>query len=311
MSELYIKFGELLRLERERQGTTLANVSDVLKIAEDSLRDIEAGATTALPSELYFRMFSKSYAEHLGIDYARTIEAIREELGESLEEDTRDEVQSREKRKPDRSSEAQSEVGESAKGLRGNARRLVILASVVVGCFVIFLLAFQIFFGDGESKSENIGTDATAAEPGESADVDQTASANEAYDWNAPIYQPPDSISLTLIARQESWATVLADGDTALYQTLTPGRQYTLAARYRFLVSIGVPRVVDVMIDNRPAYLASAETGRISRVEIDQTCRDRFRSPAAPHTPATTTTATPETRTDNVDSTQQGGSDSI
>jgi len=313
MSKLHIKFGELLKLERERQGMTLTDVSNELKISEDALLSVEAGDASALPSELYFKMFTKSYAEHLGIDHGRTVEAIREELGESLEPETRVEAQTHQKQKPSRDSEAESEESESATGLRGNVRKLVILVSVIVGAFVIFLLAFQIFFTDGAGNGDEVAIETTATEPAEmDADAGQTASGHETYNWDVPTYQPPDSIKLTLVARQDSWATVLADNDTALYQTLTPGRQYALTAKYRFLVSIGIPRVVEVMIDGQPAYLASSIGGRISRVEIDQTNRDKFLSPPEPPTPVVPTpTSIPETRTDNVDSTQQGGSDSI
>ncbi len=308
MSKLHTKFGDLLKLERERQGVALADVSDDLKIAEDSLRNIEAGDADALPSELYFKMFSKSYAEHLGIDYGRTMEAMCEELGESLEPDSKNSHQVSQKATPSRASDPDSEADEPAKGLRGNTRRLVILASSIVSGFVIVLLVFQLFFtgeaGEGDDNTAEVTTTeaVTDAAP---------TSADEAYNWNVPTYAPPDSITLTLIATQESWATIRADGDTVLYQTLTPGRPYSMKAKYRFLVSIGVPRAVGVTIDDQPAYLASAETGRISRVEIDQTNRDAFRSPPQPVPAATTPARTPEARTDDADSSPQESSDTI
>ena len=315
MSKLHIKFGELLKLERERQGMTLADVSNELKISEDALMSVEVGDASSLPSELYFKMFTKSYAEYLGIDHARTVEAIREELGEPLEQDTSNGTQSREKRKPSHSSDDESEESESATGLSDNVRRLVILSSVIVGAFVIFLLAFQIFSTDETENGDEVATETVATEPTEvDTDTDQTTSDHDAYNWDdVPTYQPPDSIKLTLVAQQDSWATVLVDGDTVLYQTLTPGRQYALTAKYRFLVSIGVPRVVNVIIDGQPAYLAKVESGRISRVEINQTNRDRFRSQPKPPTPKLTIpTSLPDTSsTENIDSIQQGGSDSI
>ena len=71
MSELHIKFGELLKLERERQGITLTDVSNELKIAEDALLSIEAGETSALPSELYFKWIADNFTDaHTKIERA-------------------------------------------------------------------------------------------------------------------------------------------------------------------------------------------------------------------------------------------------
>jgi len=60
MSELHTKFGALLKLERERQGITLADISGELKIPEDTLLQIEIGDINALPSKLYFKLFAKA-----------------------------------------------------------------------------------------------------------------------------------------------------------------------------------------------------------------------------------------------------------
>ena len=80
MSELHEKFGELLRLERQRRSVDLADVSAQLKITETNLTYIENGSLEELPDELYYNLFAKSYAEFLGIDYSKTLEAIREKL---------------------------------------------------------------------------------------------------------------------------------------------------------------------------------------------------------------------------------------
>src|SRR5512136_392609 len=88
MSESYVKFGALLKLERERRGAKLEVIASDLKIPIETLQYLEAGQQDALPSELYFRLFAKSYAEYLGIDFTKTIEAIREELGELIEPQT-------------------------------------------------------------------------------------------------------------------------------------------------------------------------------------------------------------------------------
>jgi hypothetical protein len=74
---------------------------------------------------------------------------------------------------------------------------------------------------------------------------------------------------------------VLADGDTVLFQNLTPWREYLVAARYRVLVSIGIPRVAEVKLNGVPMYLADSVSGRVSQVEINQINKDDFINPPA------------------------------
>jgi hypothetical protein len=77
-------------------------------------------------------------------------------------------------------------------------------------------------------------------------------------------------MTLVLMARTESWATVLADGDTAIYRTLTPGRRYEVTAKYRLRVSIGVPSALTIELNGQQVNLRDPSSGRISGVEIDQ-----------------------------------------
>ena len=118
----------------------------------------------------------------------------------------------------------------------------------------------------------------TSAEKQPAADEVEFA----AYDWNVPRYQKPSDLQLKLVASQESWATVLADGDTAIFRTLTPGKVYTVSARYRLRVSVAVPSVVDVELNGRPVDLRNPATRRISRVAINQVNLDSFLNPPEP-----------------------------
>jgi len=309
MSELHTKFGALLKLERERQGTTLADISVELKIPEDTLLQIEVGDINALPSELYFKLFAKSYAEYLGIDYGKTVEAIREEIGEALEPLEPDDIHKKEKtRRPDKPDSSPAE-GPGDPNLGSFVKRAGILAGIIVGAFVIVLVGYQLFFSSDTSPDEAERGDSSHAglvHPSESDPASDISNASE-FNWNIPTYQQPDSIRLTLVAREESWATVVADGDTTtrLYQTLVPGQQYVRTAKYRLRVSIGIPRLVDINLDGKPAYLANPETGRISQVEINQTNRDKFGSPPQPRVNTRTAPASaPEGRSVTIDSSE-------
>jgi transcriptional regulator with XRE-family HTH domain len=304
MSELHRKFGDLLKLERERQEITLADISDELKIPESTLLCIESGDLGALPSELYFKLFARSYGEHLGIDYDKTVEAIREELGEAIEPlDINSRHQGGAAATHRRAEKVRSE-GNGEPDLSGIVKRVGILAGLVVAAFIVVLVGYKMFFADdgGTTEADAVTeelTDATAVVP-----ADQREVAAD-YNWDLPAYHPPDSIQLRLVPREDSWATVLADGDTAIYYTLRPGREYAVTAKYRLRVSIAVPRVVDVNLDGRPAFLASGETGRISRVEIDQTNRHKFGEPPRRSVPVRAKPADPAAQPPVDDDTQR------
>ena len=75
---------------------------------------------------------------------------------------------------------------------------------------------------------------------------------------------------MRLTPRAESWATILADGDTAIFRNLVPGRVYNVEAEYRLQVSVGIPRVVDLELNGQPLNIVDPESGRISRVKINQ-----------------------------------------
>ncbi len=307
MNEVYTKLGKLLKLERERRKLTLTTVSEELKISETNLEYIEAGDRDSLPSELYFDLFAKSYAELLGIDYAKTLEAIREDVGEPLEtEVSLDEEEKapsprkarRKKRKTETGEEGveEGEEEEETEEGEGLSRKLIWLFSGVVGAFVIFIVFYAIFLaGDrtpppgapGETASEEAAGGVTAAQKAEFA----------SYDWNTPGYTPPPPLTLKLISREESWSTVVADGDTSLFRTLIPGRQYTVEAKYRLKVSIAHPAVVQVTLNGQPVNLRDPETRRISRVEINQANVNEFLNAPLEETSQTPAVTPPRPRT--------------
>jgi hypothetical protein len=282
MSELHVKIGKLLSLERQRQGIALDDLSTKLKINVGNLERVEAGNLDALPSELYFNLFAKSYAEALGINYAATIEAIKEDIGQPLEPEN-----SAKKGIPDDATEAATAPGRegalSGTGSKGGANFLRIFAiffGALIVLFIIFVLVNKLFLSrDNSENTLDMPTDAASADISAEKQLAVNESKFAAYDWNVPRYQKPSDLQLKLVARQESWATVLADGDTAIFRTLTPGRIYTVSAGYRLRVSVAVPSVVDVELNGTPVDLRNPATRRISRVAINQVNLDSFLNP--------------------------------
>jgi transcriptional regulator with XRE-family HTH domain len=70
--------GAKLREARVQRGLDLAEVEAATKIQERFLRAIENEEWNLLPSEFYARSFIRSYAAHLGLDDAQTVEELRD-----------------------------------------------------------------------------------------------------------------------------------------------------------------------------------------------------------------------------------------
>jgi cytoskeletal protein RodZ len=270
MSELDKKFGELLRLERKRKGRKLEELSDQLKISEINLEYIEEGQVSSLPSRIYYNLFARAYAESLGIDYERTIEAIKEDLGEAAENGEAEPSVPRAGKKAAKTAD-RPEPQDDANGNSQSLKKLLYFFGGIVVVFVVFLLVYLVFFA---SEDEQTGEPPTVTQPSETPDtISPSTAASEPgseLEWNVSNYQEPQKMTLRLIPRNESWSTVVADGDTVIFRNLMPGRIYEAEAMYRLTVSIGIPSQVEVELNGRSVNLRNRESGRISRVEINQ-----------------------------------------
>jgi len=267
MKELYTKIGKLLRLERTRRDIALEDMATDLKISEAHLEAIEDGDATRLPSELYFKLFAKSYAEALGIDYEATVEAIEQDI--SGIEEPADQAEAAEAPAAAADSGEPPAAGKTTSdGSRRQLKKLLYLIGAVIVLFLVVVAVNELFLKGSDETPMVDSLDTEHAQTSTAGNEPSDELAN--YDWNVPAYHAPDSLRLLLVARSGSWATVLADGDTAVYRTLTPGRRYEVAAQYRLRVSVGIPSVVDIELNGQPVNLRNPESGRIAGVEIDQ-----------------------------------------
>lgn len=272
MSELHRKLGKLLQLERQRQNIELKDLATELKTTESCLEYIEAGDVASLPSELYFNLFAKSYAEAMGIDYAATIEAISEDI-ETPEEPTESDRRDAGKATTTTPTTIGNKPSErtTRPGSVGQLNKLAYLLGGVVVIFAGFLIINELFLdsaGKTGSEAETVDTTKTTASvPAATIDADTGLTG---YNWDVPDYDEPSEITLQLRATSESWASVLADGDTVIFRTLVPYKLYEVTAKYRILVSVGLPSIVDIKLNGQPVNLPISENGRISRVKINQ-----------------------------------------
>ena len=283
MSELQEKIGALLASERKRQNRTLENLSVELKISESNLEYIERGDASTLPAPLYFELFARSYAQALGIDYDATSRAIGddvEELGEAPAD--------RPAGTGDGDEEPDLQDGEEAAPTAGNPLKKV---AYIVGGATLLLVVFLIVNWYFLPKSAQIlpelsplgnASDNTDQQAEETAAVNLVAN----YDWNTPAYVPPDSITIVLSAREESWVLVETDGDLRISRVFSAGEVRIYKAANQLKVSVGIPPRVEVQLDGQIVDLRS-ESGRISGVEITQLNRAEILDGTPPYQTST------------------------
>ncbi|MCK4574473.1 MAG: helix-turn-helix domain-containing protein [candidate division Zixibacteria bacterium] len=275
LNEVRKKLGELIRLERERQEVGVDEMAERLKMTSAHIEAIETGDASVLPSDVYFELFAKGYAEALGIDYSRTIDAIEESLQEIAPAKPPG-AKRKAASPPTEEGEAAPEIDESIAANNALIKKGLTIFGLIVVIFVLFLVVNWLFC-NGEEKIGTIPAEESTEEvssqpPEKKATVDDSPDAAFTnYDWNVRLPDKPEKLRLKLITKQESWSTVIADGDTVLFRNLMPGRIYEVEADYRMTVSVGIPRAVDIELNGQPADLRDPDSRRISRVHINQT----------------------------------------
>ena len=277
MSELEIKIGALLKLERERLEINLTDLSEELRITEANLINIEKGEINELPSDIYFGLFAKSYAEALKIDYAATIDAIKADI-EQAEEIAPPKKE--EKKKVNETEDTTEKKSEKTTPLLKNPTYrniiyIVTIAILLIGGYFVVSQLIKDMQADTSMSADSNQTEQTTKEHS----IDGADSKYANYDWNVPQYKKPEDLKLQLTARAESWATIFADGDTALFRNLVPGKTYNITAKYRLILSVAVPSVVDIDLNGKRIKPISPETRRISRLHITQVNVDSFINP--------------------------------
>ncbi|MCF8105033.1 MAG: DUF4115 domain-containing protein [Desulfohalobiaceae bacterium] len=119
----YKELGLKLKTERERQGLTVSDIHDQLKIGPSSVEAIEAGDADRLPHIVYYKGFVKNYANFLGLDPAELLKPFEQRF--SLDEE-----------------EPQEEIESPGKPVRVSRGKkwTITIASVILGlCLVVVL----------------------------------------------------------------------------------------------------------------------------------------------------------------------------
>jgi len=274
--------GKLLKNERERQELSLEDVSERTKINVKYLEAIEEDSKEGFPGELYCELFTKSYAEALGLEYAKITAgtfAAGDAKNSSGRKSRKGEAAAADKAKDKKRAASEKPVGERPRGPKflpaesvdgesaiaasdradengvdengGAAKKGIVKYFIVIAAIVFSLLMVVLYISISSDKTES-----GASDRGHSADMpaavhedDAVAGADIVKDglplsvddssYVGPVQMYPDSLEITLVSTQESWASIIADSNTVFSSFFQPGRENLFRAAKELDITLG------------------------------------------------------------------------
>jgi len=309
--------GKLLQNERERQELTLEDIADRTKVHVKYLKAIEEEREDLFPGELYYELFTKSYAEALGLEYAKikagtfamkdlkekSAKASNKKVGDDSSTTARGKAKAKSKSADGKRSPAQKivplaespdgaggvsasdEAGieeavdskrdslkdgvskeESTNGAQPDMVKFFLIIAAVIFCLLIIVVYISMSSKKPEEpadrsqlKEEVIPAD----QVGQSGSEDQLPAVldtvNNVSEDNidtilpndrirsvttdslaeGPVWIYPESLEVVLISTEESWASVVADGDTIFTSFFQPDKPNLFKALTELDFSLG------------------------------------------------------------------------
>lgn len=251
MADRFKKIGEVLAAARLEQNKNIKEAAEITKIKASYLEAVEAGDPSQLPSEPYFNLFARSYAQFLGID-----PAIFDEF-EEVNNHEQTEV----------SSEYSKDI--SIKQARSFGRSLLVLVIIVCLIFAAFIIYNQVILKKNSGDSLPAGGGITEREASDRL-IFENKMMDPGFNIDYKPYQMPDNLELVMSAKQDVWMVVVRDGDTVLNRQLTAGDVRKWEAKYRFVLTLGISTAVDLTLNGFKLPPLSDRAQTIAGLEINQ-----------------------------------------
>ncbi len=255
MSDKHKQIGEILRAARIEQKRSLQEISEETRIMVQHLESIEAGNPGGLPSDAYFMLFARNFAQFLGLDTE-----IFDEISNGDLSDTTSAGEA--------TPETKAEQAESVSQAQ-SSRFLKSLITIIVIAILMFaaVLAYDRFFVTSSDSANLEIPDLDSLIANIPEDI-PTATEKEVL--QVPKYQPPTPLTLQLTVLQDVWAYISRDGEKIVDRELKMGDVYNWEAKHRFRFSLGISTAIEMVV-NGTKLAPLTETPRvISALEINQ-----------------------------------------
>jgi cytoskeleton protein RodZ len=242
-------FGERLKRTRENKKMSLDDVARATKISTRMLAALEEEKFEQLPGGIFNKGFVRAYARHLELNEEQAIRDYTAAAG-SLPAELKSE-----------DAELRAIAERKEKELAGRPRSQEVPWGIVAALLLVLALSLSIWgfltrerFDSEQARLAAVRTrDASPTQRNEDSSapppsapvptevVHRQAVSDEADDSSAGSAQPPSSALVVLVvsAHDDSWLTIIADGQPLFQGTLAAGRQQSISAQNEVVLKCG------------------------------------------------------------------------
>lgn len=263
-------FGDRLRREREMRGITLDEIAESTKIARRHLESLEKEEFDSLPGGIFNRGFVRSYARYLGIDEDQAVADYSAAAAEPQPAEA-------ENKFPLDIPEPDPELNP-----RRSTLPLLLALLALVAVLAIFWARMRSRSGENQefasASMPNLNRAPSPNAPAGSPDPSPEGSAASgqapaASQSSAPadtqpaasplaVQTPERLFAIVVVAKEDSWVSVTADGKTVLSRVLNAGEQQTFRAGKRIVFTTGNAGGLDVTFNGRNVGAIGNESER-------------------------------------------------
>ncbi|WP_082441806.1 helix-turn-helix domain-containing protein [Sphingomonas sp. Leaf33] len=256
--------GKRLRMAREAQGLSLADIGARTRVPQRHLEAIENGTYENLPSQTYAMGFARAYARAVGVDEVALASDVRADLNRNWNRPVHS-IPAYQVEEPSRT---------PPKGL--------VWGGLIVA--ILLIVGLGLWYGTdllrGGSQQGAAATPATEV----AVPVPQTV---------APAPPPAANDQVTVTATDEVWVRIY-DGEnkTLVMKTMAPGERYDIpAGTVGAQINVGRPDKLAITVGGKA--VAPLGTGRVAIKDVSLAPSALL---ARGDGPASTTSASPSTR---------------
>jgi len=301
------KFADELKTKREESGLTLKQLATKTRIDLKFLEAIEEGNFAFLP-ELYVKAFVKQFAKTIGLDENITLKkyeaakegkeydpnppAMPEEKVITQEHQTSDDAKTPEQLVPQKVEETKPIVKSTSplksyvdetktKNVEDESKankQLMIFGLGGVGLIIVAALVYLIFFNQSNKIIvEETPIDEVLLESNERYSEEPSFDQSAADSVN--MFTSSDSLYLTFVAKETSWAYVVLDNNRTQEFTLNPNSKFSVAATREFKATVGNSGGVTLQLNNQSVEFVG-RSGSVRHFKLDKTGLVYLNTPA-------------------------------
>lgn len=224
--------GGYLRAARRKRRVGMERAAEETRIRQDYLMRMESDEFDFL-APAYVRGFLKTYARFLRVNPEPLLDEFDRRFGGRID--------------------TSQIVALERHGKRNSPppRRLSsswTVAAVVAAAFLLILGVVGLVSGEDEPDRDRAAGPAATSSP--SPEPEETPSPTPTED-ETPALALEDGIELEIVATEDCWTMVVADGGEPSTQTITAGESTTFTAEEELFVRLGFPDGVELIVNGR------------------------------------------------------------